>query len=103
MTVQEDICAAVTRRAVVRITRAKDPADTTRTGEPHIVYESGAGNALVDLYQTSGYSSSGKLPMWRPIALADVRSVVVLEERFKPRPSYNPDNRKRYRRIICAA
>ena len=102
MTVQEDMCAAVTRRAVVRITRAKDPPRTSRTGEPHIVYKSSTGKVLVDLYQTDGYSSSGQPPMWRPIALADVRSVVVLDERFKPHPTYNPRNRRRYRRIICA-
>lgn len=102
MTVQEDVCAAIARRAVVRITRAKDPPATSRTGEPHIVYESSAGNVLVDLYQTDGYTSSGRPPMWRPIALADVRSVIVLDESFEPRPTYNPRNRSRYRRIICA-
>jgi hypothetical protein len=102
MTVQEDMCAAIARRAVVRITRAKDPPGTSRIGEPHIVYESSAGNVLVDLYQTGGYSSSEQPLMWRPIALADVRSVVVLDDRFEPRPTYNPRNRSRYRRIICA-
>ncbi len=102
MTVQEEMCAAVSKRAVVRITRAKDPRGTSRTGEPHIVYESSAGKVLVDLYQTDGYSSSERPPMWRPIALADVRSIVVLDETFKSRPSYNPRNRSRYRRIICA-
>jgi len=102
MTVQEDMCAAIARRALVRITRSKDPPGTSRTGEPHIVYESSAGKVLVDLYQTGGYSSSEQAPTWRPIALADVRSVVVLDERFEPRPTYNPHNRSRYRRIICA-
>lgn len=102
MTVQEEMCAAISKRAVVRITRAKDPAGTSRTGEPHIVYKSSAGKVLVDLYQTDGYSSSGRSPMWRPIALADVRSLVVLDETFKPRPSYNPRNSSRYQRIVCA-
>jgi len=102
MTVQEDMCAAVARRAVVRITRDKDPPGTSRTGEPHIVYESSAGKVLVDLYQTGGYSSSGQPPGWRPIALAEIRSMVALDDSFEPRPTYNPHNRSRYRRIICA-
>jgi hypothetical protein len=102
MTVQEDMCAAIARRAVIRITRAKDPLGTSRVGEPHILYESSAGKVLVDLYQTDGYSSSGRPPMWRPVALADIRSLVVLDDSFEPRPTYNPDNRTRYRRIICA-
>ena len=102
MTLQEDMCAAVARRAVVRITRDKDPPGTSRTGEPHIVYESSAGKVLVDLYQTGGYSSSEQAPTWRPIALVDVRSVVVLDERFEPRSTYNSHSRSRYRRIICA-
>jgi len=102
MTVEEDMSAAIAGRVVVRITRAKDPAGTSRIGEPHILYESARGRVLVDLYQTGGYSSSERPPMWRLVALADVRSVVLLEERFEPRPTYNPQNRTRYRRIICA-
>ncbi len=85
------------------LTSRKDPGDSTRVVEPHIVYRSSRGSLLVDVYQIGGYSSSGSLPAWRPLSVTDITRVTVRAETFKVRwaEGYNPTNRRRYRVVVC--
>lgn len=74
-----------------------------RRVEPHIVYESRNGKIMVDVYQTSGYSSTGKLPSWRPLIVDSITSITISSDQFTPRinEGYNPSNAKRYSKVIC--
>ncbi len=102
MTIEEELCAAIDSRSVIVITSAKDPEGATREVEPHIVYEASTRNILVDFYQLAGYSERGTLE-WKRLKVADIQKVERLDKTFKIRwaEDYNPDNRDRYRRVIC--
>ena len=103
MSAEQDVCQAIQNRNVVVVSSRKDPAGSTRTVEPHIVYRSSAGRLLVDAYQTGGYSSRGGLPAWRPLSVSDISRVESLAETFQARRAegYNPSNRDRYRLVVC--
>jgi hypothetical protein len=74
-----------------------------RIVEPHIVYEASNGNLLLDFWQTDGYSSSGNLPSWKRLIIADIIGVKITGNHFQTRQKegYNPSNKKRYSRTIC--
>ncbi len=76
-----------------------------RVVEPHAVYEDASGEVIVDCYQVSGYSESGRaFPFWRPFRMRKVSAAVLLKQTFVPRRSegYSP-TRSRYRKgLICA-
>jgi predicted DNA-binding transcriptional regulator YafY len=57
-----------------------------RVVEPHAVYTADNGEIVVDAYQTSGYSSAGRLPpFWRPFRLKKITAVELLPEYFRAR------------------
>lgn len=97
----DELCRAIRNKHVVVLRYKNDRGD--RIVEPYIVYEARNGNILVDVYQTSGYSSTGKLPAWRPLIVDDIVALDIMPDHFEIRTSegYNPLNTKRYYRIIC--
>ena len=86
---EADIISAITAH---RILLVRDAQGHERKVQPHALFRSTQGNRQVHCYQFGGYSSSGKLPMWRNLDLPDIEAVTVTDERFKPRPDFNPDN-----------
>lgn len=104
MVTLDRLCEAVRERRELRVSMRRDPPGASRTGEPHILYESSAGNMLLHLYQTAGYSSSGGLPSWRPLRVGEILTAEATGRQFAVRwqDGYNPANRRFYRRIICA-
>ena len=76
-----------------------------RVVEPHAVYEDASGEIVVDCYQISGYSESGRTPpFWRPFRLRKVSAAALLKKTFAPRHSEGfSATRSRYRNgLICA-
>lgn len=71
-----------------------------RVGEPHLVFASHAGKELVALFQTGGYSRSGRLPGWRNVDLGDIVSVDRTSELFEQRPDFDRESTQ-YFRPIC--
>jgi hypothetical protein len=104
MVTLDRLCEAVREGRELRLSMRRDPPGASRTGEPHIVYESSAGNILLHVYQTAGYSSSGGLPSWRPLSVAEILTAEPTGRKFAVRwqEGYNPANRRFYQRIICA-
>ena len=104
MVILDSLCEAVRGCQELRLSMQRDPRGATRTGEPHIVYESSARNVLLHVYQTAGHSSSGGLPAWRPLKVGEIVSAQPTGRKFAVRwqEGYNPANRRFYRRIICA-
>lgn len=101
MSVQETLCRAIQHQLVVSLEYAKDPPGSVRTCHPHAVYESSTGKILVDVFQVSGYTSSGPLPAWRPLEVRLISTVRVCDATFSVAPGYNPGNRDRYVRFVC--
>lgn len=63
-----------------------------RIGEPHLIGIARNGIEQVELYQTGGGSSRGNLPEWRRFNVEDVTSVLLLDESFTRRDSFNSDD-----------
>lgn len=97
------LCQLVTERHVIEFRAAHDPPGATRIAEPHAVYIGSNNRGFVDVYQRSGYSSSGGLPGWRRFALSDITAVEPLDQTFGPRGDYRPENRRWYRAFVCTA
>lgn len=94
------LCETIEGRRAVSFRYGKDGG--SRLCHPHILYEGSTGKLLVDCYQVGGYSSSGSVPGWKPFELRLVSSLELRGETFDPAPGYNPANRSRYVRIVCA-
>jgi len=100
MSILDIICSAIRKRHQLSV-RGKDDLDW-RIVEPHIVYEAANGNILLDFYQTGGYSSSGKLPAWRRLLIAEIQQAEIISKQFNIRNAegYNPTS-DRYVKVIC--
>lgn len=98
--VREVLCAAIGARRVVRVRREADPEGAVRVGEPHLVFRSRAGNELVALFQTGGYSRSGTVPEWRNIDLDDIVAVALTSELFEQRADFDRESTQ-YFRPVC--
>lgn len=96
MSLQDQIIQAIREHRVTSIMYGGH-----REIEPHIMYESSTHKTLVDAYQRSGYSESGEPVDWKSLEVNKIASVRLHGEMFNVRSGYNPDNRKRYRRIIA--
>jgi hypothetical protein len=84
--------------------RYRDQAQV-RVVEPHAVYEDASGEIIVDCYQVSGHSESGRTPpFWRPFRIRKISAAALLKRTFAPRHSEGfSATRSRYRNgLICA-
>ncbi|WP_297392373.1 hypothetical protein [Acidiferrobacter sp.] len=93
--VQSRCCCALRYRDQIQV----------RVVEPHAVYEDASGEIIVDCYQISGYSESGRTPpFWRPFRMRKVSAAALLKQTFAPRHSEGfSATRSRYRNgLICA-
>jgi hypothetical protein len=96
MSIQNQIIQAIHNQRVISIVYGGH-----REVEPHIIYESSTGKIFLDAYQRGGYSESGHPNGWKPFNVIQITSVEVHDETFNIRDGYNPNNRKRYKRIIA--
>ena len=96
MSAQDQIVQAIRERRVMSVVYGGH-----REIEPHIMYESPTHRTLIDAYQRSGYSESGEHVNWKRFEVNKIESVRLHDETFNARSDYNPNNTKRYRRIIA--
>lgn len=92
------ICEAIKNRRVIKFSYEEHE----RIIEPHCygMLESTNNEALC-AYQIGGYSSSGKIPMWRLYIVSKMSGIIVRDEQFKnPRSGYKI-NDSRMSRIFC--
>lgn len=85
--IHHELCHAINNRHKVKV-KYKE-GRKFRTVEPHDygILE-GETNRKLLAYQLEGESRSGDLPDWRELAVADIRQMMVLSERFSgPRPA----------------
>jgi hypothetical protein len=71
-----------------------------RVGEPHD-YGVRDGKEQLLVYQVGGTSSSGKLPGWRMVVLAEATDFVLLEDRFAGGRGAASVNHKEWDRVFA--
>ena len=74
----QGICDAIHNRCVMTFTYDGH----LRIVEPHAYGLSRTLNEVIRCYQTGGTSRSGKLPAWRLMEVARIKSLTVTEEHF---------------------
>ena len=74
----QTICDAIHNRCVLKFTYDGLP----RIVEPHAYGLSRTLKEVIRCYQTGGTSHSGKVPCWRLMEVAQIRSLIVTEEHF---------------------
>jgi predicted DNA-binding transcriptional regulator YafY len=80
-----------------------DASRGTRVVEPHMVAYNSRDHLVLSAWFLGGASDSRDGAGWREYRLSNIRSVVVLPERFTgPRPGYRPDGGKAFHNIQCA-
>jgi hypothetical protein len=73
-----------------------------RVVEPHLLGESGTGDALLSGWLRPGYSRSDPNGGWRTWRVDRIGSAQILDQQFAgPRPGYNPGD-GRMGRVLCA-
>lgn len=103
MATREQLLAqAIRHRHRVRLAYRRDGGRGLRVGQPHILYTAATGRLLVDLWQESGFTSRGRLPVWSALDVEQISEVEVLDTGFRPRPDFNPAN-ARYVRVHASA
>ncbi|MHA1248611.1 MAG: hypothetical protein ACTSRP_01330 [Candidatus Helarchaeota archaeon] len=95
--IEDNIKKAIDYRKIIEITYNNMQI---RIVEPYIIYISSTGKTLVDCYQLRGYSKSGVYTGWKAFELNKINSVSLTDESFYIRSEYNPNNRKRYVKIL---
>ncbi len=102
--IKDVIISAINSRRLISFEyiNANDMIKRHRIGEPHALFNHNTTkNLTVDVYQTGGYSSStSNIDDWRDFILDRMSNVIILEDRFEPRPSYNP-NSDRYKNCLA--
>jgi hypothetical protein len=83
--------AKANRKVVLR-----DKEGNERVVEPYMIYTSPKGKRCLHVYQTGGYSKSGKAEGFRNPALEEVSTLEVLAETFVIRKEYNPHNEAQF-------
>lgn len=102
--IKQTLCTAIRNRRRVSI-RYKNQT-VPRILEPHILYDVGGGQLVIECYQVRGYSAGGRTPpFWRPFSLHKINSLNVLDELFSPRIDEGFQNIARLVRgeMICVA
>jgi hypothetical protein len=84
------ICQAIRERKVISFTYDDFP----RVVEPHCHGVSTAGNSVLRCYQSSGGSSSGKVPGWHMMKTGKIIGLTVSQSVFTgPRDGYKKDDK----------
>lgn len=99
-TTHDQLCQAVKSHLSIAFSKDGDPHENPRIGEPHLVFLSTTGKAQVAIFQTAGYSSSGKLPQWRNFDVDTITLLTVLQTAFVPRADFNRQH-SMYAQLIC--
>lgn len=86
----------------LRLVWLTDPSGRYRIVEPYMVFVSSTGKHLLHCFQVGGYSPGGILRGWKNPEVASFDSAQAVEQRFTPRPEYNPFNREMFPRVIFA-
>jgi hypothetical protein len=93
MTLEERVVQAARGFALCELT---DSEGNIRTIEPYMVYTSTKGKRLFHCYQLSGFSERGQTQGWKNPEVESFVEVQVLQDKFEPRPEYNPFNLKMF-------
>jgi hypothetical protein len=91
--------AAGEARSLVWLT---EPSGRYRIVEPYMVFCSSTGKRLFHLYQVGGYSAGGVLRGWKNPEVSAFDEAQPVEQRFMPRPEYNPFNEEIFPRVVFA-
>ena len=72
----------------MRFRYLSDPPRAWRWVQPHVLFESHHGKALLDAVQIAGYTSNAAagFPVWRQFDVAMIAEVEALTDRFEPHP-----------------
>ncbi|MBX9904235.1 MAG: WYL domain-containing protein [Burkholderiales bacterium] len=96
---QNDICQAIEKRRVISFSYKSGE----RTVEPHMVAFSKTGKLVLSAWFLQGGSESKEGPGWRTYALDEMSRLTVSSKTFSgPRPDYQADGGRSFRRIQCA-
>jgi hypothetical protein len=98
-----DLAAAIEHRHVVRFRYLSDPPRAWRWVQPHVLFESHHGKALLDAVQIAGYTSNAAagFPVWRQFDVSMITEVEALVDRFEPAPDLRL-SAERYARVVAA-
>jgi predicted DNA-binding transcriptional regulator YafY len=105
MTTLDILKVAIKNQQQISFEYIKEGEDSgVRYGNPHAVYlHKTTDNPIVDIYQTSGASSTKqKIPGWRPFILDNIQNIHLLDTKFEIAEDYvsNPKT-GRYDKIIA--
>jgi hypothetical protein len=93
VTIEAIVQAAILERRVLSFTYEGDGLPA-RTGHPHALFLSTAGETLVDVFQVAGFTSTGTLPCWRSFNVEKIISARRLDSTYELAPGWDPDGPK---------
>ena len=99
MGIQDEICAAIKERKVIKFTYGREIA--TRTFEPFVVYKTKSKHIHVSGFQSHNTANPLDKRGWRNFEVADITSLVVTDEVFTLDQSFNPSNTRYAAGVIC--
>jgi hypothetical protein len=97
--VEAAFIAAAEAKSLVWLT---EPSGRYRIVEPYMVFCSSTGKRLFHLYQVGGYSAGGVLRGWKNPEVGAFDGAQAVDQRFIPRPDYNPFNEEMFPRVVFA-
>lgn len=93
----EELCRAITTR--------QELAVSTVAGEriihPHCVYRSTRDKVLLECWQVSGASDSGKVPWWKNLPIEQIVSLTPTGGTFEAAEGYNPTSMYHRTEVFC--
>ncbi len=93
MTIEATVQAAILERRALLFTYEGDSLPA-RTGHPHALFLSATGETMVDVFQTTGFTSHGVLPAWRSFNVEKITAARRLDSTYELAPGWDPDGPK---------
>jgi hypothetical protein len=74
----------------------KDKRGHARIVQPYGIFLTRDLKPMYCCYQVAGYTGSGTLPNWRNFPIEDIADVDPVDQGFKKRDDFNPENKDIY-------
>lgn len=96
--IDEVICESINKMKLLEIHYKYEPK---RIIEPHAYGLNKHYEKILNAYQISGFTNTGKIPNWRTFKIQYITKIMESNEYFEVRSDYNPRGYDYLKKMIC--